>query len=278
MSIKIMSRVWEQSKQGGSPLLLLLAIADNANDAGWCWPSQETLAKKIRMSPKSIPRIARKLQNAGELFINNRSDQGKVTRYIVTTGMSSEQFDCAVKNLRLNQSQSAIAKKWFAEIGKKESGQDEAPPSCTPPIAVGRGVDIAVGRGVDIAVGTEPSLTVNEPSLTPNGENGTSNTNKQPTTTQQETNTGHTLTEQQTDELLLFGKHPDSDTPNPGFDVIQEIQNAGWQIRNHIVEQAIVYYIEAVRVHHPGFTVPNNKGVRNGWYKDMTCQNFIGWP
>ncbi|MHC4196171.1 MAG: hypothetical protein ACYSQZ_09615 [Planctomycetota bacterium] len=114
--------------------------------------------------------------------------------------------------------------------------------------------------------------TTTETTNSPNGENGTSNKQPipQPTTTPEPTtNTSHTLTEKQTDELLIFGKHPDSNTPNPSFDTIQEIQNAGWQIRNHIVEQAIAYYIEAVRVHHPGFTAPNNKGVRGDWYKDV---------
>jgi hypothetical protein len=104
----------------------------------------------------------------------------------------------------------------------------------------------------------------------PNGENGTSN--KQPipqptTTTEPTTNTNHTLSNKEADELLIFGKHPDSDTPNPNFDIIQEIQNAGWQIRDHIVEQAIVYYIEAVRNQNSAFAVPNNKSVRNDWYK-----------
>jgi hypothetical protein len=68
---------------------------------------------------------------------------------------------------------------------------------------------------------------------------------------------------------LIFGKHPDSDIPNPSFDTIQEIQNAGWQIRNHIVEQAIVYYLEAVRERHTAFAVPNNEAVRKDWYKTV---------
>jgi biotin operon repressor len=97
----------------------------------------------------------------------------------------------------------------------------------------------------------------------PNGGNGSTN-NKQPTP---HPDTNHILTEQQTDELLIFGKHPNSDTANPSFDTIQEIQKAGWEIRNHIVEQAIAYYLEAVREHHTAFAVPNNETVRKDWYK-----------
>jgi hypothetical protein len=101
----------------------------------------------------------------------------------------------------------------------------------------------------------------------PNGENGSSLPNRKLTTTSQQPDKQPALTEQQADELMIFGKHPDSDTINPSFDTIQEIQNSGWEIRNHIVEQAIVYYLEAVRERHPAFAIPNNKGVRNDWYK-----------
>ena len=122
----------------------------------------------------------------------------------------------------------------------------------------------------------------------PNGGNG-SNTNKQPAAEVDDIFTEHSnnlqlsdaiiagrklhknptqkLTDQQGDELLIFGKHPDSATANPSFDTIQEIQAAGWQIRNHIIEQAIAYYLKAVRQHHTAFAIPNNDTVRKDWYK-----------
>jgi len=104
--------------------------------------------------------------------------------------------------------------------------------------------------------------------ISPNAENGSLTNAEKETTKQIEPNIPDKLTNQQVDELLIFGKHPDSDV-NPIFDIIQEIQSTGWEIRNHIVEQAIAHYLEAVREHHPAFVVPNNKGVRNGWYKDV---------
>jgi len=59
MSIKMMSQVWKPASEGGSPyngrkLLLHLALADFADDGGVCWPSQDTLATKCRMSPKWV--------------------------------------------------------------------------------------------------------------------------------------------------------------------------------------------------------------------------------
>jgi hypothetical protein len=117
MSIKIMTRVWEQSKQGSSQLLLLLAIADNANDSGFAWPGQEYLAKKIRMNKKSIPRLAKKLQEAGELFVHNRADEGKVTQYIVTVGMDWPQLEEALKQyLKFDAAQIAFTKRGYLKI------------------------------------------------------------------------------------------------------------------------------------------------------------------
>ncbi|KKN35548.1 hypothetical protein LCGC14_0782390 [marine sediment metagenome] len=148
MSIEIMTRVWKQSKQGGSQLLLLLAIADNANDGGFAWPGQEYLADKIRMSAKSIPRLTKKLQEAGELFIHNRAEQGKVTQYIITVGMDWSQLEETLRRyLKFDKAQLAFTKRGYT----KKSG-----------------VDIAMRGGVDIAMSTEPSLTVNEPSFLEN--------------------------------------------------------------------------------------------------------------
>jgi len=70
MSIKAMSMVWERSKQSGSALLMLLAIADYAKDDGTdAWPSLATLARKTRMSRRNAIEIVKKLEEAGELQV-----------------------------------------------------------------------------------------------------------------------------------------------------------------------------------------------------------------
>ena len=43
-----MAAVWERSKHQGGALLVLLGIADHANDQGVAYPSIERLARKIR--------------------------------------------------------------------------------------------------------------------------------------------------------------------------------------------------------------------------------------
>jgi hypothetical protein len=53
-----MGRVWASAPAEGRELLLLLALADNANDdGGECWPSHRTLAKKCRCSVRHVKRL-----------------------------------------------------------------------------------------------------------------------------------------------------------------------------------------------------------------------------
>ena len=85
MSIRTMSHVWEHSQQKGASLLLLLAIADYANDDGRAWPSIATLANKIRMSERNTQRLLQRLSRCGEIEIEVNSGQNGVNVYRVTT-------------------------------------------------------------------------------------------------------------------------------------------------------------------------------------------------
>ena len=57
MSIKWSGMVWHNSQQTGSGLLVLLAIADHANDDGICWPSVARLARMARVSERQCQRL-----------------------------------------------------------------------------------------------------------------------------------------------------------------------------------------------------------------------------
>ncbi len=68
MSIKVMNLVWQYSKNKGSALLLLLAIADHAHDDGsGAWPSVQTLSHKTRMTRRNTQLLLRKLNRSKEL-------------------------------------------------------------------------------------------------------------------------------------------------------------------------------------------------------------------
>ena len=90
-----MSTVWEQSKEKGSNLLLLLAIADHAADDGYCWPGTKTLAKKIRMSVRSVLRAIKTLEASGELYVV----RGNINnRYVVTVGLTRDDLCDVLRN------------------------------------------------------------------------------------------------------------------------------------------------------------------------------------
>jgi hypothetical protein len=97
MSIAVMDRVWKHSKQKGSGLLLMLALADHANDNSVCWPGADHLAQKIRMSGRNTRRMLHDLCLAREIFRvqGSGSGRGNKTFYVVTTGLDER----AVQNI-----------------------------------------------------------------------------------------------------------------------------------------------------------------------------------
>lgn len=63
-----MSWIWENATVGGSNLLILLAMADFADDnGGSVYPSMKTLAKKARMSQDQARRVVHKLIADGHI-------------------------------------------------------------------------------------------------------------------------------------------------------------------------------------------------------------------
>ena len=64
-----MARVWADSSLGGSELLMLLAIADFADDDGRAYPAVTTLATKCRIKPRAANYLLAALKVSGELDI-----------------------------------------------------------------------------------------------------------------------------------------------------------------------------------------------------------------
>jgi hypothetical protein len=95
-----MSAVWKDSKQKGSSLLLLLAFADHAGDDGFCWPGYEHLAKKIRMSTRSVSRLVEQLEKDKELHVIRK--QGEHNWYVVRVGMTNEDVIAVLKGRRMD--------------------------------------------------------------------------------------------------------------------------------------------------------------------------------
>ena len=86
MSVKLM---WSaMTVKAGSPTakLILLKLADNANDKGECWPSLKNIAEHCEVSQKTVITNIKKLEGLGYVKkINRFNDKGKTSNLYVIT-------------------------------------------------------------------------------------------------------------------------------------------------------------------------------------------------
>jgi DNA-binding transcriptional regulator YhcF (GntR family) len=82
MSIKLMTAVWDRQDLSSTQKLVLLSLADWANDEGLCWPSIDRLAIKTSMAGRSVQRIIRDLESMG--FVRRDEVLGKGNRYWIS--------------------------------------------------------------------------------------------------------------------------------------------------------------------------------------------------
>lgn len=77
MSIELMTKVWKTDVGPATRRLVLLALADSANDDGVCWPSVETLARKAGCGVSSARRACQELEADGFLVREERDANGR---------------------------------------------------------------------------------------------------------------------------------------------------------------------------------------------------------
>lgn len=81
MSVRVMNEVWEQAMDlSGSRLLVMLALADWANDEGVCWPSVRTLAHKARIDRATAYRVLADLEAEGYIERSSRPGHSSLFR------------------------------------------------------------------------------------------------------------------------------------------------------------------------------------------------------
>lgn len=78
-----MSAIWANSRHEGRALLLLLAIADHADDHGRAYPSIPLLRRKARLSKSTAYRLLEELRQSGELVVTATGRCGRATEYQV---------------------------------------------------------------------------------------------------------------------------------------------------------------------------------------------------
>jgi hypothetical protein len=89
-----MTWVWDHAEVAGTELLLLLAIADHADDHGGnAWPSIATLAAKTRLDPRTVRRVITRLEAAGHLVVTRRAGRSQTNRYALVMTAPTEPAD-----------------------------------------------------------------------------------------------------------------------------------------------------------------------------------------
>lgn len=82
MSVRVMTWVFDHSRAEGSDRLVLLAIADRANDEGGdAWPSLAWIAQKANLSERTVRRCLRSLEENGEIETLVQAGGNKFTRH-----------------------------------------------------------------------------------------------------------------------------------------------------------------------------------------------------
>lgn len=91
MSVRVMAWVWEHSRAEPTDRLVLLAIADAANDHGAeAYPSMATLTKKTRLAERSVQRAIKRLSDLGELVVKPNAGPRGTNRYRITMTPGAE--------------------------------------------------------------------------------------------------------------------------------------------------------------------------------------------
>lgn len=157
MSIALMSAIWKASPAKGSGLLLLLAIADFANDDGVAYPAIATLAAKTRLSERNVQYLLRQLEEEGELRTEPGTGPKGCNTYVILQGANFAGVQPSVKGVQ--SSAGGVqpiapggcnpASKGVQPIAPDPSRTTIEPPIGTtkePPAAAAADSDEAVGR------------------------------------------------------------------------------------------------------------------------------------
>lgn len=142
MSIHTMVRVWNHSQAAGNNLLVMLALADRADEDGVCWPGADFIAKRSRLSVRTVHRIIKKLEKTEELLVfrRRRPDGTNHTNYyIIAVGLEPERLDAVIDriaaNLRPGDKMTPSHSDKLSSSEKRPQPSDKSGPSQVTPVS-----------------------------------------------------------------------------------------------------------------------------------------------
>lgn len=151
MSALTLGWVFKNSDATGHDRLVLLALADEANDDGAnCYPSIRRLAEKVRCHTKTVVESIKRLEDAGEVVVTRpeRQGRGHFNRYVLTLGRAVDELPTS-DGKRVTESAQMRSIKARAD-GAKSARQGRANPVVTDPTTETDPVDV-----VDMATNAE---------------------------------------------------------------------------------------------------------------------------
>lgn len=95
MSIKLIQQAWE-SQLRGNDLLVLIALADNASDEGYCWPSWQSIMAKTKVSRGTLSSVLNRLEKDGYIVRESRkrgSGSNASNGYFILQNKQSSRFE-----------------------------------------------------------------------------------------------------------------------------------------------------------------------------------------
>lgn len=85
MSVKVMSAIWERKDLDASERLLLLSLADHADDEGYCYPSIKRLCERTSLAERTVQGTIKKLVLRGFLTVRYGQGRNGTNAFIVNT-------------------------------------------------------------------------------------------------------------------------------------------------------------------------------------------------
>ncbi len=150
-----MTEVWASSGATSTKRLMMLALADHANDEGWCYPSVIGLATKCCITERNAQLILRELEASGELITEPGAGRGHKNLYWVLPPATQERVA-----LELTEQ---LGRTKLAEEKVKISALLEKVKSCAEKAKSPAQKVKSSGEKVQ-GISPEPSVTVSEPS------------------------------------------------------------------------------------------------------------------
>jgi len=80
MSTILMSACWPLQGMSPAQKAVLISLADQANDDGYCWPSVGTIAKRTCLSERAVQGAIKWLQSVKLMTANERNGTSSVYR------------------------------------------------------------------------------------------------------------------------------------------------------------------------------------------------------